>query len=181
MAQSDEQGREVAFGKLRLLGVEGFLQAVYMARLVGGTDKGVEAVAEGDQSGFVFLADGDVGEYQGGIDGIVEQRHAREGLLHHAPLVDNAVDGLRAFLLILVHHELVPTGRGSPVNGAVVVAGDVVLDLLEVGVVAYAAYALQSHLVQVVAHGQQFVLAQHQVAGVDFHLLGGAAGVASLH
>ena len=63
-------------------------------------------------------------------------------------------------------------GRGAPVDGAVVVAVDVAFDLLEVGVVADTADALDAHLGDVVAHGQQLILPQHHIARIDLHVDG---------
>ena len=132
-------------------------------------------MVEGDQPCLVLPADCHVGQHQGGIDGIVEEHHAAEGLLHHAPLVDEAVDLLRTFVAVDVHHELVAAGGGFPVDGAVVVAGDVLADVFELRLVPHAADTLLSLLDQAVVDGLQLILPQQQVRGVDLHV-GGMSG-----
>ena len=70
---------------------------------------------------------------------------------------------------------------GFPVDVAVVVALDIGLNLLKLGVVAHATDALDAHLGQVVADGQQLILVEHEVAGVNCHVGGFAAGEAALY
>ena len=138
--------------------------------MVGGYE-GVEMLLEGDEPGVVGLAHGHIGERQCGVDAVVEERHAAESLLHDASLVDDGVDALRAFVLIDVHHELVSPRRSLPVDGAEVVAGDVFLNVFELGMVAWTAYALRSRLGEIVADGQQLVLTEVEEGGIDGDIL----------
>ena len=70
--------------------------------------------------------------------------------------------------------------RGSPVDGAVVVAHDVVSDLLELGVVPHASDALDAPFGEVVVDGEKLVLAEFRVRRIDLHFLLRTHGEASL-
>lgn len=63
-------------------------------------------VGEAYQTCLVCLAYGYVGEHQRGVDGIVEERHAVERLLHGASLVDDRHYLLRSLVLVYIDHEL---------------------------------------------------------------------------
>ena len=76
---------------------------------------------------------------------------------------------------------MVGASTGLPVDVAVVVALDIGLNLLKLGVVAHATDALDTHLGQVVADGQQLILVEHEVAGIDSHVGGLAAGETALY
>ena len=157
-ADTHRESREVGLLEVGLLGVERFHEFVYMAGTAVGSHEGLQVIVEGDESGTVLLAHGDVAESQGGVDGIVEKGHALKGLLHDAALVDNAKHLLRPLVLIDVHHRTAETRGGPPVHGAVIVAAQVVANMFELGVMADAAYALDARLLQVLADGHQLVL-----------------------
>ena len=72
-------------------------------------------------------------------------------------------------------------GTGFPVDQAVVVALDVGFDLLKLGVVAHAPDALDAHLGQVVADGQELILGEHEVTGIYCHVGGLVEREAALH
>ncbi len=57
-------------------------------------------------------------------------------------------------------------GACFPVNGAVVVALHILLYLLEVGVVPHSANPLNTQFLQVIAHGEQFILSQHEIGRI---------------
>lgn len=156
------------------------MRSICEGRLEGGR-RGVHTLVEGDESGAVFTVYRHIGQHQRCIDGIVEQGHAPEGALHHSALVDEAHHLLGALRLIDIDHELMAAGRCLPVDGTELVAGDIVLNLLKLCIVARTAYALDAHIAQPVADGKQFVLAQLQVGGVDLDVGGGATTVAALH
>ena len=142
--------RIVGLAEGGLLVVEAVHDGTHLHRLPGGRQEGVELFGEGDESHVVLLAYGHIGYHETGVDGVVEKGHAAEHLLHGAPLVDGAVHLLGAFLLVDVDHEMVAAGRRLPVDGAVVVALDIVLDVFKLGVVAHPAYALHAYLCEMV-------------------------------
>ena len=176
----DEQGGVVGLAEVGLLGIERLEDVLHLCGGLGGGKELVEVLVEGDEPSFVFLAHSDVAEHERRVDGIVEQGHAVEGLLHHPALVDEVEDLLRALVGVDVDHELVAPGAGLPVDGAVLVALHIVFDLLKLGVVAGTADALDAQLGEVVAHGEQFVAVEHEVAGIDLDIDGMVAGEASL-
>ena len=55
--------------------------------------------------GLVLLPHGDAADDQCGVDGVVQQAEALEGHLHHTAAIDQGVHLLRAFVLVLVHHQ----------------------------------------------------------------------------
>ena len=152
-----------------------------MPGLPRGGQEGLETVGESGQAGLVLAPHSHIGENEAGVDGVIEQRHAAEGRLHDAPLVDDAVNLLRALVLVGVDHDLVAAGTGFPIDGAIVVATDVLFDVLKLGVMAQAADALDSKLGEVVMGGEQLVLVEHKVGRVDLHLLRLAVGDADCH
>ena len=159
-ADTHRESREVGLLEVGLLGVERFHEFVYMAGTAVGSHEGFKVIVEGDESGTVLLAHGYIAECQGGVDGIVEEGHALKSLLHDTALVDNAKHLLRPLVLIDVHHRTAETRGGPPVDGAVVVTAQIVADMLELGIVAYAAYTLDAWLLQVLADGHQLILVQ---------------------
>ena len=151
---------EVGLAEGRLLAVECLHERLHVCGAAVGGHETVELLGEGDETGVVHLADGDERQGQGGVDAVVEQRHALESLLHDAAFVDDAIDALRAFVLVDVDHQVVSACGGFPVDGAEVGARRVFLDVLELRLVAHAAYALGTRLGEVVADGQQLILSQ---------------------
>ena len=63
-------------------------------------------------------------------------------------------------------------GACFPVDGTVVVALHIFLYLFEVGVMPHTAYPLYSQFLQVVAHGEQFILPQHEVRRIHLDVTG---------
>ena len=180
-AHGGAKGREVGLGKVRLLGVEGLQELLHVVAAPVGGHHGVLLLGKGDEPGIVLLANGHEGEGQGGVDAVVEEGHAGKGLLHDAPLVDDAVHALRPLVLVDVDHELVAAGRGFPVDGAEVVAGDVFLNVLKLRLVANSPDALRAVLREVVADGQQLILPQPEERRVNGHVLRLALRVPALH
>ena len=73
------------------------------------------------------------------------------------------------------------TGGGTPVDGAVIIAHHIVLNLLEVRVMAYASDAFDTHLGEVIAHGEQLILTEHKIRRIDLDILRLATGETTLH
>ena len=73
------------------------------------------------------------------------------------------------------------TSRSTPVDGAVVITHDIVLNLFKVGVITYTTDTLDTHLRKVIAHSQQFILAKHHIRRIDLNVLRFTTGIAALH
>ena len=171
--------REVGFAEIRLLAVQALQQALHVPRLFGSGDKRIEALAEGCQPGFVFLLHRHERKHQRSIDGIIEQRHAPESLLHHPSLIYHIVYLLRTFVLIDVHHQLVAARAGFPVDSAVVISLHIIFYLFELRVMPHPAYALDAKLRKIVAYSQKFVVMKHPVRRIYFDVLRLCTGVAA--
>ena len=74
-----------------------------------------------------------------------------------------------------------PPRTRLPVDGPVVVALYIVLDLFELGVVSYPPYLLDAHLGQVVAYGEKLVPVQHEERRVNLHVFRTAQCIAAFH
>ena len=178
---SHRECREVGLSKVCLFGIECLHELVDMSRSAVGCHEGVKTVGKGEQSGTVFLAHGNVAESQRGVDGVVEERHALESLLHDTALVDNGKHLLGAFVLIDVHHRAAEACGSPPVDGTVVVAAQVVADVLEVRVVTDTAYALDARLLQVLADGHQLILVEFLIGRIDADIARGSTAVTALN
>ena len=66
------QGRVVGLSEVGMHGIEAVLDALHLRGAVGGRQKGVHTLVEGDESGAVFTVYRHIGQHQRGIDGIVE-------------------------------------------------------------------------------------------------------------
>src|SRR5690606_2618047 len=80
------------------------------------------------------------------IHGIIKQAEAVKGHMHHATLVDNAIDLLRPLVLILIDHQLRATTGSLPVDTAIVITPLIRLDVLEFIAVAYSSDFLDPEL-----------------------------------
>ena len=177
---SVEQGREIGLAERCLLSIEALEDVLHVARTALGGNERVELVAEGAKTRLVLLVHGDIREYERGIDGIVEEGHPMECMLHDTSFVDDVEHLLRPLVLIDIHHEMTAPRRSLPVDGAEVVACHIVLDLLELGVVADTTNAFDAQFCQSVADGQQLVFVKHQIGRIDLHIAFAFAGDAPL-
>ncbi len=179
--KASQQRRIVSLAKLRLFGIQGLLNRLHLSLLLRRRHKGPELVGKGHQASFILLIDCDVREHQGRIDGIIQECHLLKGLLHHTSFVNDRENLLRAFVLIDIDHQLMTTGRGTPVDSTVVITHDIVLNLFKVGVITYTTDTLDSHLRKVIAHSQQFILAKHHIRRIDLNVLRFTTGIAALY
>ena len=173
------KSRIVALREDCLLAVEAVHHAVHLNHSPCRRQKGVELVGEGYESSLILLLHGNVRECQSRVYGIFEKRHLVETLLHHSAFVDDAVDVLRAFLLIYVHFQLGSSGTRLPVYVAVFIADDVVLNLLKLGINAHAPYFLYSVFAKITADGKKGVVRKARVRRIYLYRLTLAHGEAA--
>ena len=102
---------------------------------------------------------------------MIQQRHTLGNVLHDAPSVDDAINMLRPLVLIDIDHQPRTASRGFPVDCSEIIANHIVLDVLEIGVMAYPADAFQTKFSGVVTECYQLVMAKHQVGGINLHIL----------
>ena len=181
LVEMDRERAIITLAEVGGLSVKAFEELLHLPGLLGGGQEGLEMVGKGGKADLILAAKGHVGEDEAGVDGVIEKRHAAEGRLHDATLVNDAVNLLGALVLVGVDHDLVAAGAGFPIDGAIVVAADVLFDVLELGVVPQATDTLNPELGEVMVGGEQLVLVKHEVGRVDLYLLRLAIGDASCH
>ncbi len=160
---------EVRFGIVALFGIERIEYAVHLIRAVFRLDGLADVGVETHHARHVVAALCHVGEYQRGVDGIVDELHAVKCALHGPPLVEQEPYGLRAFVAVDVYHPPCCAGGCFPVDGAEVVACHVVFYLLKFRAVASASHAFLSVLECHGVGGGKFVAVEMQIGRIYFH------------
>ena len=112
--------------------VDGVDQPVDPPRAAAGGDVGPDPVGVGEQADLVAPEQGDVGEHQHGVEGVVERREPAAGVAgHHPAAVDQEDDPLALVGLVGPDGELPPAGGRLPVEVAGLVPLGVVAEPLE--------------------------------------------------
>ena len=103
-----------------------------MRRAAGGGNVGAHAVGEGEQTNLVAADQGDVGEQEHRVEGMVKRREPHAGVARHqSPAIDQEDDALTLVELKCPAGQLSPSRRRPPVDVTGVVAFDVVSHPLE--------------------------------------------------
>ena len=118
--------------------------------MFGSRNKRIKILVKRNQPGFIVLPHSYIRKHQRGIDGIVQQCHATESLLHHTPFIDHAVYLLTALVLIDIDHQLMTACTGLPVYGAIIVSLYILFDLFKLSLMSSPTNTLDTEFGQVI-------------------------------
>lgn len=157
---------EICFAIGGFLIVQDLQDTAHLIVTSTGLNHNADLVLERQQASLVRFLDGDVGNDQSRVDGVIKQAHSIKGHLHHSPLVNQAVYLLRSFILILVNHQMPPARGCFPVYHPDIVSRHILANAFKLHVVADLSDLLDSSLRQPVRDGHQFIFPHLDVRGV---------------
>ena len=102
---------------------------------------------------------------------MIQQGHSAKRHFHYPPFIDKAIDLLASFIRIIIHHQAIFPGSGFPVDGAVIIAPDIFLDLFKLHAVPDLPDPFYSCFLQAVADSQQLVTPHLHIRRIYFHHL----------
>ena len=133
-----------------------------------GRDVGPDPVGVGEQADLIAPEQGDVGQHQHRVEGVVERREPAAGVAgHHPAAVDQEHDPLALVRLVGPDGQLATAGGRLPVEVAGLVAVGVVAEPLELVVGPQPPRASDADGAQLVAAGQQGISADLANVGID--------------
>ena len=168
--QMHTKSREIRLSESSLLTIQILQQRLHISRLPGSRDKSIEVFIKGHQSGFVFFPHGNIRKHQRSINRIIQQSHPTKSLLHHPSFIYHIVNLLRTFILIYIHHKLMPACTRFPVNRTIIVSLYILFDLFKLRMMSHPANTLYSQLGQIITHRQQFILMKHQIRRIHLDI-----------
>ena len=124
--------------------IEFFHDTLHLVRFAIGHYPILYLVGEGENSCLILLFENDIGQCQGGINRIIQERKPLKGHIHTASLVYKGIYMLRLLILVLIDHQLCALGGGFPVDCSHIITLYIVTYMLELHGVAYLAYLLDS-------------------------------------